>query len=93
MNESKTRPTARNKGAAAEPRDGCEAYYDYREEWGNVKRVGWVSSQSHKSWRGMQAGLMLAFVRSVTMRVKSKSNVTERRLLVQIIMLPKCPLL
>jgi hypothetical protein len=27
-------------GAAAEPRDGCEAYFHYREEWENVKRVG-----------------------------------------------------
>ena len=45
LSENISRPTAQNKGAAAKPRDGCEAYYHYREEWGNVKPLGWISGQ------------------------------------------------
>jgi hypothetical protein len=28
--------------AIAEPGDGCEAYFHFREELGNVKRIGWI---------------------------------------------------
>ena len=41
LSENISRPTAQNMGAAARPRDGCEAYFHYREDLVNVKRVTW----------------------------------------------------
>ena len=60
MNDSKTRPTALIGGAAAEPRDGCEVYYDVAMNGEKSSGLGRLAGRGYKYYQGMQTGLMLA---------------------------------